>query len=210
MKFFKSKPKVFCIGQNKTGTTSLKVALKDFGYKIGNQPKAELLIENWYQRDFKSIIDYCQTAQAFQDIPFSLPYTYQHLDTYFKNAKFILTERDDPEQWYNSLVKFHSKLWSDGESIPTASDLKKATYRYAGYAYIANRYIYNTPENDLYNKDILIKKYIEYNKNVKHYFESRPEKLLVINVSNSSDYSKLCAFLNQPVTQENFPWENKT
>jgi len=143
-------------------------------------------------------------------IPFSLPGTYQHLDAYFKNAKFILTERDTPEQWYESLVKFHSKKWSDGKSVPTASDLKEATYRYKGYAYIANKYIYNTPDDDLYNKDILIEKYIRYNKNVKDYFESRPEKLLIINISNSSDYSKLCAFLNKPTTKEDFPWENKT
>lgn len=213
MNFFRGKlnsNKVFCIGFNKTGTTSIETALKGFGYKMGNQVKGELLLEKWYQRDFKSIIDFCKTAQAFQDIPFSLPFTYIFLDAHFKNAKFILTERDTPEQWYESLTTFHSKKWSDGNQIPTVSELKKANYRYQGFAFDFNNFVFGTSETDPYHKETLMNHYLSHINNVKEYFKSRPEKLLVINVSNYSDYGNLCEFLNQTRIEKDFPWENKT
>ena len=212
MNFFNKKqsPKIFCIGLNKTGTTTVERVLKDFGYALGDQVEGELLMEAWYQRDFKRIIKFCKTAEAFQDIPFSLPYTFQHLDVAFKDAKFILSRRNSAEEWYNSLTRFHSKLWADGERIPTIEDLKNAEYRAPNYTYTANRYIYDTPENDPYNKAILLEFYKQHNQAVKAYFRSRPEKLLIINVSVSSDYVKLCQFLDQPVNAEDFPWKNKT
>jgi hypothetical protein len=42
------------------------------------------------------------------------------------------------------------------------------------------------------------------------YFRSRPEKLLVINVSNDNDYLRLCDFLKKKPFHKTFPWENKT
>lgn len=125
--FLKTKEKIFCVGNSKTGTTSLESTLHGFGYKLGNQIKAELLIFDWYKRDFRNIIKLCKTADAFQDAPFSLPFTFIKLDQYFKNAKFILTIRDTPEQWYNSLTKFHSKLWLDGKNIISVEELKNDT-----------------------------------------------------------------------------------
>jgi hypothetical protein len=211
MNLFKShKPKVFCIGLNKTGTTTLEKVLKGFDYKLGNQVKGEYLLDAWMDRDFKQIIEFCKTAQAFQDIPFSLPYTYQFLDSHFKNAKFILSVRDSSEQWYDSLTKFHSKLWADNERIPNADDLKQATYRYRGFAFKFNQAVFQTPEDSPYDKEILIRFYETYNKHVMDYFKSHPEKLLIINVSKSSDYAKLCLFLNQPINAHDFPWENRT
>lgn len=210
MLFRRSKPKVFCIGLNKTGTTTLEVVLKDIGYKMGDQPTAELLFEDWNLRNFAPIIKYCQTADAFQDMPFSLPYTFMALDRAFKGAKFILTIRDSAEQWYDSLVKFHSKLWSDGNAIPTIEELRNASYRYKGFAYEVNRGLFQTPESDPYHKETLIGYYNTHNDMVLDYFKSRPEKLVVINVSKSSDYTKLCQFLDRPVLKSEFPWENKT
>jgi hypothetical protein len=204
-------PKIFCIGFNKTGTTSLETALIDLGFNIGNQKQGEALLSNWYQRDFKEIINLSKKATVFQDVPYSLPYTYMPLDMHFKNAKFILTERDNEEQWYNSMVKFHSKLWSDGIKTPTVNQLKDNTYRYKGFAYDYMRFVYGKiVETNPYQKETLIEVYTNHSKSIKTYFESRPEKLLAINVSNTSDYGKLCKFLNKPQRRQGFPWENKT
>ncbi|RMA57964.1 sulfotransferase [Ulvibacter antarcticus] len=208
--FKKSKEKIFCIGLNKTGTTTIEKFLFDNTYKLGNQEEAEHLVEDWFKRDFKSLITYCKKYEAFQDAPFSLPYTFIILEQYFPNAKFILTVRDSPDQWYNSLTKFHSKLWSNGIDAPTIEDLKNAEYLYKGYAYDVNRALFNTPENDPYNKKILIEYYKDHNSIVKEYFRSQPNKLLVINVSNKNDYFKLCDFLGKPAVNDNFAWENKT
>lgn len=202
---FSKQNKVFCIGQNKTGTTTIEAVLKGFGYKMGNQVQGELLLESWYQRDFKSIAKYCKTAEAFQDIPFSLPYTYQYLDMVFKDAKFILTERDSVEQWYESLTKFHSKLWADGNRIPNSTDLKQAKYRQLGYAHKFMKYVYSTEDNEPYEASILKQHYTNYNENVKDYFKSRENKLIVLNVSKDDDFKRLCSFLNVETTLDKFP-----
>jgi hypothetical protein len=210
MLFKNKKPKVFCIGLNKTGTTTLEKILKDFNYKLGDQRNGELLFKDWYKRDFSSVIKLAKSAEAFQDAPFSFPFTFIALDQNFPNAKFILTVRDSPEQWYNSLLKFHSKLWADGINPPTTEDLKNAKYRYKGFAYEGLKVIFNTPDADIYNKDILIDYYKNHNYQVMEYFRSRPEKLLVINVSNDNDYLRLCDFLKKKPFHKTFPWENKT
>tara|TARA_R110002012_G_scaffold319389_2_gene539628 strand:+ start:11786 stop:12097 length:312 start_codon:yes stop_codon:yes gene_type:complete len=83
-------PKIFCIGHNKTGTTTMQAVLAGFGYDLGNQRQGELLLDAWYARDFNQIIEYCHTAEAFQDVPFSLPDTYKELDEAFPDAKFFV------------------------------------------------------------------------------------------------------------------------
>ena len=210
MLFKNQNPKIFCIGFNKTGTTTIDKALKEFNFKLGSQIKGELLIFDWYKRDFKKIIKLCKTADAFQDVPFSLPFTYIMLDQYFKNAKFILSIRDNENQWYNSLTKFHSKLFSDGNAIPTSQQLKEAEYRYKGFVYQSFKLIYNTQDDDIYNKETLINLYNNHNYFVKDYFKSRPKKLVVINVSKKNDYFRLCEFLNKKPLRDDFPWKNKT
>jgi len=108
--------KLFCVGFNKTGTTSLELALSSLGFHMGNQARGELLFRDWCNRKFERIIQLATTADAFQDIPFSLPYTFQVMDLSFPDAKFILTVRDDPEQWYQSISTFHAKIVNGGDS----------------------------------------------------------------------------------------------
>lgn len=205
-----SKKKIFCIGLNKTGTTTIEKVLESFDYKMGDQSTGELLIHDWFSRNFRKISEFCKTADAFQDIPFSLPFTYIFLDQFFPEAKFILTIRDDVEQWYISLTKFHSKLWGNGKEIPSITQLKKAKYRYEGYAFDANKMIFNTPINDPYHKKTLKNYYSSHVNSVIEYFRSKPNKLIVVNVSNKDDYFKLCEFLDKKPIGDDFPWENKT
>ena len=114
------KTKHFCIGRNKIGTTSLKCIFEDLGFIVGNQRAAELLTDRYYfSQDFSPITEYCRTAQVFQDVPFSYPETYRHLDAAYPNSKFILSVRDNADQWYQSITRFHSKHFENGQ-IPTA------------------------------------------------------------------------------------------
>jgi|SRR5690554_5299286 len=210
MFFSKNKPKIFGIGNNKTGTTSLKKAMEELGFKVGDQRAAELMLQQYTSRNFKPLIKYCKTAQFFQDIPFSKPYTYIVLDHEFPGSKFILTIRDSPEQWYNSLIKFHGKLWGKKGGTPTKEDLMEANYIYKGWAWEVMKNVEGVPEDDLYNKEILIKSYIDHNNQVVDYFKHRPKDLLVLNVAKSGAYSKLCEFLGVQSNAIDFPWENKT
>ncbi|MDR5590581.1 sulfotransferase [Christiangramia sp. SM2212] len=205
-----NKPKIFGIGANKTGTTSLKAAMDDLGFIVGDQRKGELLLEDWAHRDFSNIIKLCRQGQFFQDVPFSLPNTYVILDNTFPNSKFILTVRDSAEQWYNSITKFHGKKWGKDGQIPTKEDLVNADYIFKGRAWRANRLIFDTPENQPYQKDRLLSFYNNYNDNVKYYFRTRPDDLLVLNVGEKGAYKKLCDFLKVESKRKEFPWKNKT
>jgi len=205
-----NKNKVFCIGLNKTGTTSLKKAMMDLNFLVGDQRDAELLFDDWVKRDFRSLIKYCKTAAFFQDSPFSLPYTFIAMDQAYPGSKFILTVRDNPEQWYNSLINYHSKLWGNGNVPPTSEDLKNATYIYKGSAYHHRMHVHNVTDDEPYKKDVLLEYYVTHNKVVEDYFRFRQNNLLILNVSHKDAYKKLTNFLNVKTNKTEFPWENKT
>ena len=63
--------KIFCIGANKTGTTSLKRQLIKYGLKTPLQIKHELLNKNISKGDFKALFELIIKFDFFQDSPFS-------------------------------------------------------------------------------------------------------------------------------------------
>lgn len=202
--------KIFCIGRNKTGTTSIAKAFRELGYIVGDQPEAErLCAEHYFERRFEPIAAYCKSAQVFQDVPFSYPYTYIYLDQVFPGSKFILTERDDPEQWYSSITRFHAKLWGTDGAPPTAAQLKSAPYRRTGFAYNTVK-VHGTTDDSPYDKETMIAHYVAYNRAVKDYFKFRPDDLLVLNLGKRSDYERFIAFLGVTSTRTEFPRENVT
>lgn len=204
------KEKIFCIGANKTGTTSLKRAFVELGFKVGDQREAELLKRDIVEKDYKPLLHYCRSAQVFQDVPFSQGITYKILDESFPGSKFILSIRDSDEQWYNSMTKFHAKVFGNGE-LPTWEVLKKTRYVYRGYAYENRREVYGlTEEDEPYDKNILTSYYNKRNQEIIDYFKNRPSSLLVINLSETDSYQKFCDFLGVKSKRIDFPWENKT
>jgi len=206
----RNKSKIFCIGRNKTGTTSMAKIFRILDIPVGNQRRAELLAKNVLNGDYKEFLKYIKSeGVAFQDTPFSLSITYKILNEKFPDSKFILTIRDSPEVWYNSLTKFHAKLFGNGK-IPKKADLIRAKYIYPGWMWEINRLHYKTPEDDVYNKEILIKHYIDYNNDVINYFKNQPEKLLVINLKEQNASEKINNFLNSRKKLDAIPWENKT
>src|SRR4051812_30592485 len=107
-------PKIFCVGAGRTGTTSLGSFFASLGFRVGDQPTGELLLHAWAGRDFTPIISLANSAQVFQDFPFNCPFTFQAMDMAFPNSKFILSIRDNSEQWYTSLTRFHIRLFGSG------------------------------------------------------------------------------------------------
>lgn len=201
----RNKQKVFVIGFNKTGTTSIGYALEQFGFIVGKQIHGELLFDNWLNNDFEPIIEYCKTAEVFQDAPFSFPNTFEQMDKAFPNSLFILTIRDDSEQWYQSITSFHGKMWSNGNVPPTTNDLKEANYIYKGFPLYSITKLFKTTENDPYNKSKLITSYNQHITKVCDYFKDSPEQLLVVNVANPNDFQKLCDFVNIASDLKKFP-----
>ncbi|MGE0432053.1 MAG: sulfotransferase, partial [Planctomycetota bacterium] len=102
------KQRVFGIGLNKTGTTSLATALQQLGFDVAPQEPFEALFDDWAARRFDRIIRLCRRWQAFQDIPFSLPFTFQALDAAYPGSLFVQTVRTTEEQWLSSLLRYHA------------------------------------------------------------------------------------------------------
>ena len=199
----KGKTKYFCIGRNKKGTTSLKKAFQDLGFIVGNQRKAEILYDQYYfSGNFDPIIEYCKTAQVFQDVPFSCPETFKHLDKAYPNSKFILTIRDSPEQWYNSITRFHAKKFGKNGRVPTCEDLLNAGYIRKGFMYNTVK-LHSTPDGDPYNKEIMMAHYGRHNRDVMEYFKDRPNDLLVINLADSGSYDSFVNFIDVNTDTDN-------
>lgn len=205
--FFSKRPKVFCLGANKTGTTTIASVFRDHGFRVGNQRRAELLIKDWAVGDYRRIIEYCRTAEAFQDIPFSYPDTYRAMDQAFPGSKFILTVRNDPNEWFDSLVRFHTKLIGKNHP-PSADDLRSFSYIYRGFLWDAMRLRYGDDETLLYNREWYCKCYQEHNHAIQQYFQERPDDLLIINVAEPDAMQRLLAFLNIPYTGQTMPHMN--
>jgi len=204
--------KIFCIGQNKTGTTSLEKSLSLFGFKMGNQSISEVLGLDWLiDKNAERIINYCYTADAFQDAPFSFPGLYKELDKAFPNSKFILTVRGSPDEWFKSLVKFHTNLFSsDPIRPPNADDLNNATYCYKGYAFEILSLLYGYPKISLYDESAYKNYYIADNDEKRTYFKDRPNDFIEINLAIKDDFRRLCEFLIVETNINSFPWLNRS
>lgn len=202
----RNKRKVFVIGFNKTGTTTLENELKEFDYIVGHQRTAERLFDDVSQNKYETLIEYCKTAEAFQDIPFSMPEVYKVLDRAFPNSLFILTVRVSPDQWFQSLLKFHSKIWGHGEQ-PTESILANENYVYKGYPLKSLRFVFG---EELYKEEQYKAIYIKHNEDVKEYFKTKPNQFIELNVANEFDFLKFINAIRVETDRDSFLWKNKT
>ena len=179
------------------------------GFRCGDQSKGELLINAYADESWREIIKFCDTAEFFQDLPFSAPKMAEVLLKAFADAKYILTIRESAEIWYNSITEFHKIKFGKAGKLPTKSNLQKAPYRYKGFAWDANRALYDSPEKEPYQKDILIKAYEDHIHNVKQLFSGK-QNLLIIDISKPDAVLKLNHFLGIDSTLKTMPWLNKT
>lgn len=204
------KEKIFCVGCNKTGTTSLAQAMKVMGFHVAPQARGERLLKNYINNDIESIISFVRRHGVFfQDVPFSLPGVYKNINESFPMSKFILTIRDSSDVWYNSISKFHSKLFGEG-NIPTKELLMNANYIYKGWMWDFIK-IYGGLDNAPYDEESLKTFYNKYNEDVISYFKDKPNKLLVVNLKDADAVSRLTDFIGvSDCDLDKMPWANRT
>jgi hypothetical protein len=191
---------------NKTGTTSLAKFMELNDFACGDQAKGELLLKSYIRGDYTPLTSHCQTADFFQDIPFSIPGCHTILLKAFPSAKFILTIRKSAEHWYNSLVNFHEKVF--GKPL-NKERLMQVDYRYKGFAWEANRALYDSPDSDPYNKKALIDAYEKHIQQVKRDFTGS-KKLLILEIESDEAVNQLSNFLEIETNLSKMPWLNKT
>jgi hypothetical protein len=181
------RPKLFGIGLNKTGTSSLRLALEVFGYRVCG-PRRELL--KAYRRGDMSGFDRVVAAyDAFEDIPWPLVFDYL-FERYGDDTQFVLTTRASPDKWFNS-IENHAR------TSGFASDTWLLTYGTRRPFGRARQY-----------KEF----YTSHNDRVRSYFKQRnaEHRLLEICFDRGEGWPELCRFIGEAVPSVPFPHANKT
>lgn len=200
--------KIFCIGYNKTGTTSLSEFMRVNNISVAPQLPFEYNLESYFYKNYSTFVqmikeDYFDYT-FFQDVPFSLPEFYKIMDKEFENSKFILTIRDDEDVWYNSLIKFYKKNFPD-----FYSPKKIAGYVYEGWIFKILTSVYGAPKTNPYDEKSLKRSYSKHIDDVKKYFVGK-DNLLILNLKDKDVITKLENFLEVEFEHKNMPKLNST
>lgn len=174
------KNKVFGIGLQKTGTSSLGKALKTFGYNVNQTDYA--MMKKLIAGDKQSIRAKAECFDGFEDNPW--PIVYKDLDRWFPGSKFILTVRDK-KNWLRSIIRHFGKKTFEFEQW------------YYGVDY------------PIGNESVYVERFENHNMEVLEYFKDRPNDLLVVDWEKGDDWDKLCTFLEQKVPSRPFPHLNR-
>ncbi|PSQ96749.1 MAG: hypothetical protein BRD55_05595 [Bacteroidetes bacterium SW_9_63_38] len=173
--------KVFGIGLNKTGTTTLARCFRILGFC---HTSCDLELTRAYQRGhLRPLFDHAGQFDSFEDWPW--PLVYEEMDRRYENTKFILTQRSDAEAWYDSL--------------------KRHALRTGPTEYREIVYGHSMPFG---KREEHLRMYHRHNEAVQNYFSDRPEDLLVA-CWEKDGWEKLCSFLSKDVPTKAFPHANK-
>jgi hypothetical protein len=223
----KTYSKIFGIGHNKTGTTTLEAILKIHGFNVPNQQEqATVIVKQFFRGNYNPFREFVEKFDAFRDLPFSEGYSYLICDALFPNSKFILTLRE-PDDWFNSINNAVKKFWGVELNNLTEDHFYKFRYLKEEHIYSAmERSITSAMERSittvedgeikvrfdlLGNKEFAIKKYIDRNNEIIKYFKDRPTDLLIIDVTKEEYTGKICEFLGIPDKYKiKMPHKNKT
>ena len=110
----------------------------------------------------------------------------------------MLSVRGSTDEWFRSLVTFHSRLTADGVRVPTPADLKAFHYRRPGFLWRMHELIWGADEFTLYDRAIYGSFYERHNAAVRDYFRLRPESLLDVNLADADAGPRLARFLDLP------------
>lgn len=177
------RPKVFCLGFHKTGTTSIYAALRQLGYRVCGPIGLDRTVDDLRENGAKLCIETIKDFDAAEDMPW--PLYFRELDAAYPGSKFILTIRD-PENWHRSAEKH----FGEGKSV-----LQSLTYGVDAAAPLGNR-------------DQWISVYMAHNQAVIDHFRDRPGDLLVLDIAKDFDWVPICAHLGREIPDCDFPRRN--
>lgn len=175
--------KVFGIGLNKTGTTTLGVCLQHFGYRHASS-NLELTLAVG-RGDLEPVMGFVERYDSFEDWPW--PLVFRELDARFPGSRFVLTTRRDAQTWLRSL-RNHALLTG-----PT--EFRRIAYGFA------------MPDDD---PAAHIAVYERHNKAVRDHFRDRPGDLLEICWETGSGWQELADFLGHEAPDLPVPHTNRS
>ncbi|MCB9988467.1 MAG: hypothetical protein H6868_03925 [Rhodospirillales bacterium] len=175
--------KIFGIGLNKTGTTTLNICGNILGLQCSTYDLG--LVKDVIRNDYSRLKRVVEQNDLFEDWPY--PLIYKELDEMLPGSKFILTVRKNERKWLESLKK-HTIL------VKPLLPCNRWAY---GYYYPHG---HEQGHIDVYNR---------HNEEVRNYFKDRPDDFLEICWENGDGWEKLCSFLGKDIPDESFPHANK-
>lgn len=180
-----ARPKIFCIGFHKTGTTSLYAALVELGLKvtgtIGHRLTADALRCEGALLCIRTMARY----DAAEDMPW--PLFFRELDAAFPGAKFVLTVRE-PDPWFASIDRHFGDVDSQ-----------------------MHRFVYGAAHGRARdNREPWIAVKSAHEDAVRAHFSHRPRDLLVMDLATGDGWAALAPFLGVPVPATPFPVKNQS
>ena len=182
--------RVFCIGMNKTGTSTIKhcfrvLQLTPIASPTTYSPEVLKSIHHFYDRkNYGDMLKLAERYKSFEDRPWNMWSMYRHLHERFPDSLFILTVRD-AESWWRS-----TERWITITKPEVLS-------RYQLHLRVQQP-----------SKESMTESYHRYNAEVEAYFAGTGQ-LLTMNIENGDGWAPLCNFLQVPEPQVPFPHANR-
>ncbi|MEO1133067.1 MAG: sulfotransferase family protein [Cyanobacteria bacterium J06639_1] len=192
--------KIFCLGFQKTGTTTLKKATDILGYS--SCPYRERMT-GWIsvlEGNFEAILtDIIDRYDVFQDNPFYWPHlipggqpAHEWIYDRYPDSYFILTVRRDTATWKESFASHMGK--TQGEI-----HMQKHAFIYGHDTFMSGDY------------DGCARVYEQQNQAVRDFFSTRcPEHFAEFCWETGDAWPQLCGFLGKDIPDVEFPRANKT
>jgi len=191
--------KYFCVGANKTGTTSCRDVFRLLGLKkVSIWKDGKRFIKPMWKGNYEGFLSMTEKFTSMQDAPFSylrVPIL-KMLKKKYPTAKFILTYRRS-EEWLGSLIKWHQ--WHVGYAQESP---------HLGYC-IAFDLPPTFPCTPLFiekHKKQFIRGYERRNEEITNFFKGDPNFLAIDITKESNRWEKLCSILNQPLPSKGTPF----
>jgi len=192
--------KIFGIGLNKTGSTSLHRAMEILGYKSVHYSYNEVLLSSLIEHNIannKKVFDSMEHMDCYFDyLPWAghrseIPnnHLYRTLDKQYPNSLFIYNYRN-MEDWLKSRYNHVAKVTHD--------DLETLGKK--------------NPKNIYFNRSTGVwrQEMISLELGIDYYFADRLNNVVLkINICAGEGWEKLCPFLNKDIPDVPFPCENK-
>lgn len=174
--------KLFGIGLNKTGTSTLGVCFEQLGFRLMSS-RSDIMAK-YLRGDKDALFTLCDAYDAFEDWPYPLAYKDLY-ERYGDEAKFILTLRKSPETWLRSLKK-HS--------------LRSHPRRNSQMLAYGHSYPHGLEEQ-------FLELYRQHTRDVVEFFAAKnaTHQLKIINWEDGDGWIELCSFLEMPVPDCDFP-----
>lgn len=177
------RPKIFCVGFHKTGTTSLYAALTELGLRTSGTIGHKLTADRLAREGAALCVSVARRFDAVEDMPW--PIFFRELDEAYPKSKFILTTRE-AEAWHRSVDNHFGDVDSE-----------------------MHRFIYGKASGRAReNKARWIEVMTAHNETVRAHFRDRPGDFLEMDLFAGDGWEKLAPFVGAPVPASPFPVKN--